>query len=491
MPLFLYKYGKYVLLAALIYMPVFGHLDTLPIRIWDESRLAINAYEMQKDGDFIVTHFNGNPDDWNTKPPFLIWIQALFMKFFGINELAVRLPSAIAVLLTCAAILIFSIKYFKNFWFGFSAILILITSQGYIHTHSGRTGDYDAMLTLFTTLSALLFYAYCETSKYKFLYLFFLFLALAVLTKSISGLLFLPAFLIYTLIRKKIYIFLSNKHFYFGFLGFVFIVVGYYLLREIKSPGYLDAVQRNELGGRFLEVIEEHQNYFWYYYDNLIDLRFNPYYFLLPLGFIIGLFVKEQRINRFTQFLFLLIICYFIIISSAQTKLEWYDVPLFPFLAMMASIFIYYAYKFFKNFSWFNETLNYNILPFLFLFSIFLTPYQNIIAETYKPKEAESAIDFYAMSHYLQDAVKGKYNLNNQYLVHDGYNAHLLFYLNILNDKGIAISFKDWQKLEPNDIVIASQNVIKDKLKSHYDFEVLKEDGSVSTYKIVKKKEEQ
>mgnify|MGYP000350515794 CR=1 FL=1 len=35
-------YIKYIVLAALIYMPIFGHLDTLPIRIWDEARLAIN-----------------------------------------------------------------------------------------------------------------------------------------------------------------------------------------------------------------------------------------------------------------------------------------------------------------------------------------------------------------------------------------------------------------------------------------------------------------
>ncbi len=47
---------KYLILAILVYMPIFGHLDTLPIRIWDESRLAINAFEMYKNGDFIVTH---------------------------------------------------------------------------------------------------------------------------------------------------------------------------------------------------------------------------------------------------------------------------------------------------------------------------------------------------------------------------------------------------------------------------------------------------
>ena len=53
---------KYVLLIIVLCMPIFGHLDTLPICIWDESRLAINAYEMLKNKNYLVTHFEGKPD---------------------------------------------------------------------------------------------------------------------------------------------------------------------------------------------------------------------------------------------------------------------------------------------------------------------------------------------------------------------------------------------------------------------------------------------
>lgn len=151
-------YIKYIILAALMYMPIFGHLDALPIRIWDEARLAMNAYEMLKDGDFIVTHFDGSPDMWNTKPPMLIWFQVFFMKIVGANELAVRLPSAIAAFFTCIVLLIFSLRYLKNSWIGFIAVFVLITSHGYINLHATRTGDYDALLTLFTTSSGLFFF---------------------------------------------------------------------------------------------------------------------------------------------------------------------------------------------------------------------------------------------------------------------------------------------------------------------------------------------
>jgi 4-amino-4-deoxy-L-arabinose transferase-like glycosyltransferase len=96
---------KIILFLLLTYPPIFLHLGSLPIRIWDESRLAINAYEMNKDGDFLVTHFSGMPDMWNTKPPLMIWLQVFFIKLFGVGELALRLPSAIAAFLTCVFIL--------------------------------------------------------------------------------------------------------------------------------------------------------------------------------------------------------------------------------------------------------------------------------------------------------------------------------------------------------------------------------------------------
>ncbi|HRS18061.1 MAG TPA: glycosyltransferase family 39 protein, partial [Bacteroidales bacterium] len=171
---YIQKSLKYLIILGLMYMPIFGHLDTLPIRIWDESRLAINSYEMLQNRDYIVTHYDGKPDMWNTKPPLLIWIQVLFMKMFGVNEFSVRLPSAIAAFLTCITILFFSVRYLTNFWFGFIAVFVLMTSHGYINIHATRTGDYDALLTLFTTLSGLLFFVYCEKQNYKYLYLFFL-----------------------------------------------------------------------------------------------------------------------------------------------------------------------------------------------------------------------------------------------------------------------------------------------------------------------------
>lgn len=470
-------------------MPIFGHLTTLPIRIWDEARVAVNAYEMHKDGDYIVTHFEGKPEMWNTKPPLLLWCQVFFMKIIGVNELAVRLPSAIAALLTCVLILVFFLRYLQSFWLGFIAILVLISSQGYIHVHATRTGDYDALLTFFTTLSGLLFFIYCESHKNKYLYFFFLTTALAVLTKSITGLLFLPAFFLYSIAQKQLWTLLRNKHFYLGIATFLALVCSYYLLRETYNPGYLTAVWQNELGGRYLEVIESHGSGFWYYFDNLLEYRFRAWYLLLPLGMLIGFTIRNKKINRLTLFSALMILVYFLVISTAQTKLEWYDVPLYPYMAILIVIFIHYIFDYFQNHIWFNQTLSTNIIPYIFLYAVGLQPYQSIIAKTYLPHEENWDREAYQISNYLRDAVQGKHNLHHHYLLNEGYHVHKLFYLNILQDQGIDISIKDHTQLDSLDNVIADQDGTKKYVETHYHYDKLAEEKNIITYKIQGKKE--
>ncbi len=477
-------YLKYILLAVIIYTPIFAHLDALPIRIWDEARLAINAYEMSQNGNHIVTYFEGNPDMWNTKPPLLIWIQSFFINTIGFNELAIRLPSAIAALLTTVGMLIFSEKYLKSFWFGFIAILVLVTSQGYIHDHATRTGDYDAMLTLFTTISGLLFFAYCEKRNTKHLYWFFVFMALAVLTKSVTGLLFVPAMAIYSVIYKQFLPLLKNKHFYFGVGIFSVLVFGYYFLREIYNPGYLAAVQENELGGRYLEVLENHKHEFSYYYDNFMKYKLEYWHLFIPLGFVIGFVSKDEKIKKLTLFCTLMISTFFLIISTSQTKLAWYDVPLYPFFAIIAAIFIYFIFDLLRNSNFAKEKLTRNVFPYVFLFLVMAVPYQTIFAKTNGAKEIEAEKGFYEISQYLKDAVQGNHDLNNKLLLYDGYSAHNWFYIIKLNQKGVNTAIKDWTKLEANEVVYTFQNNIKEYLEEHYDIEVVDVYGNIVTYKI-------
>src|SRR5690554_7292578 len=50
--------------------------------------------------------------------------------------------------------------------------------------------------------------------------------------------------------------------------------------------------------------------------------------------------------------------------------------------------------------------------------------------------------------------------------------------------------FKDWTKLDTNDIVIAHQEEVKEYLEEHYNYEIIHTEGNVITYKIYGSKEQ-
>jgi len=60
---------------------------------WDEINFAESAREMLITEDFFRVQINFEPF-WE-KPPLFFWLQALFMKIFGINEFAARFPNAL------------------------------------------------------------------------------------------------------------------------------------------------------------------------------------------------------------------------------------------------------------------------------------------------------------------------------------------------------------------------------------------------------------
>ncbi len=481
----------YIVIGLLVAFPLFTNLDALTIRLWDEARNANNAVEMSVSGNFIVTTYDYAPDMWNTKPPFLIWMQVFFIKLlgFGSGELAVRLPSAIGAFLTCLAVFLLCVKYLKNKVLAVCTVLVLVTIERYVDLHGTRTGDFDALLTLFTTASLISFFCFMEKKDLRFLYLFFIALALGALTKGIVALLILPAVGIYTISQKQTINLLKNKHFYFGLCVFIIPVIGFYLLREHYNPGYIKAVQENELGGRYLSTIEGHKENFWFYYYNILHTDITAWYLFIPCGFLIGMFSKDERVKRVTVFSTVFIVTYFLIISTGKTRLGWYVIPIFPFVSILVGVFIDFIYKALENLNYFNNVFKYNIAPVLFLFLILITPYQKIVNSTYGSRELPEYVEFNELSYFLRDAIRTNKDMNNYNILFDDYRVFTInFYKKVLEGRKMKISYKDYKTLEPGDKVAVSQSHIIAYIKDNFDCEVTGSYRLVELIKIKQKK---
>lgn len=481
------KYLTYTLFLLLIAYLLFGVLDKMPIRLWDESRLALNAYEMSRSGNWLVTTFDGAPDMWNTKPPLLIWIQALLIKVFGFNTLALRIPVALACAFTVYYLFRFLSKGVQNYMLGFIGTLVLVSSAGYVCEHVARTGDFDGLLILFTTLSCLSFFNFIEKDNYKYLYYFFLFLALAVLTKSIAGLLFLPALFIYTICRKKLVPVLKSKHFYLGLFLFITPVILYYVLREHYNPGYFKAVLENEFGGRYLKTLEKHDYPFDFYYVLMYEQHFKYWLPIAIIGIPVGLLHQHSFIRRLTFFSLLCIICFSLVISFSQTKLLWYDAPLYPFLAIITAIPIYTAYLYLAK-QVADAPKWKRLLPVAGISIVFLIPYFSTTNKIARAKEDSGNERVFAISRYLIKGIKGKVPLNGYKVVAEGYVPHILSYILMANEKGINLKRITGGELKPGDEVIVEENTIKELIQQKFDFELLHNEDYVAIYHLLKPK---
>jgi 4-amino-4-deoxy-L-arabinose transferase-like glycosyltransferase len=484
--------GITVLLIILLAIPLFYNLGRQPIRMWDESRLAINACEMYRNNDWIVTHYGEKPDMWNTKPPLMIWAQVIAMKLFGVNEFAVRLPSAIAGLLLIVILIFVISRHFRSKILFIIASFILVTSQGFTGHHVTRTGDYDALLILFTTLFNFSFFFYLEEGKVKNLYYTFIFLSLAVLTKSIVGLIFLPALFLYAIAKRKLLQILKNKHFYLGSLLFLVVVAGYYLFRELKNPGYLNAVYGNELGGRYLDVTEMHNHSPLFYYRQIFQ-QFSPWYILAPAGVLIGFFLKEKKIRNLTLFLVITAGFFFVIISTAKTKLIWYDAPIYPSLAIFASIPVYYLYNRLNDKIAITDNPVTKYLPYVLLIVIFMLPYKKIFSSFRNTYEQVENASFYHLSDYLRKAnCESDTSLNGSLIIYNSETvAHVQFYINLLAEKGIHVSLTTFPDINSHNKVIVAQKSTQDLVETFYNYELIEGDGIVRKYRLLGRNEKE
>ena len=430
-------------------MPFFAHLDGMPLQSWDESRLATNALEMTQNGDLIVTSFDGKPDMWNTKPPLMIWIQAGLFKIIGYNEVAVLLPSALAALFTCILLFWFIYRKLSNPWLASLSALVLMTSAGYVVTHGTRTGDYDALLTFFTTAQVICFFWYQQTGINKWLIAFFVSLILAVLTKGVAGLFFLPGILLCAAFNKNTIRMLKTPTFYYGILAFIVIGIGYYILREHYNKGYIDAVFKNELGGRFGKPLEREEEGMGYYILKMVDTQYSCWYLFLFCGIAIGCTLKDAILKRFVIFTCVVVATFILIISVAATKNRWYILPAYPLMAILTAVAVWYiVVGFFANGEQ-KGRFGKKVVPYIVTAVLFFLPYRNIVDYSLGSVSEPGMGEIENASYFLRENLRNQRNDSGTILLMGAEEQSIGWYRKLLKLKGIELPWVGLDVIKP------------------------------------------
>lgn len=179
------RYNLFIAGAALLlFVPFLGAVHLFD---WDEINFAECAREMLVTGDYFSVKINFQAF-WE-KPPLFIWMQALSMNIFGINEFAARLPNAIA---GCLTLLVFFNIGRKLVDEKFGLIWALVYAGSFLPHFYFKSGIIDPWFNLFIFSGIYYFILFSNNNaksqtnskNIKLLLLSSLFIGLGVLTKG-------------------------------------------------------------------------------------------------------------------------------------------------------------------------------------------------------------------------------------------------------------------------------------------------------------------
>ena len=327
-----------MLLLLLAAFPLYYELGRNSVQLWDESRVAVNATGIAHNGHWLVPTYEGTPEHWNTKPPLLIWMQALCFRMAGYSTWALRLPTLLATMGTVWLLFRFAAKVLQRPLAGLLGSMVLVTCAGYVRLHVARTGDYDAMLTFWQVLIWTTFFEYLETGNRRHFIWFTIGIIAATLTKGPAGLLGVPGLLVYATMRHKLWWLLRQPKVYVAAGAWLLLVGGYYWARESVDPGYWAAVQNNDLGGRFLTALDNHSEPWYFYLLNIQQSFFTPWLWAIGPALLVAFLQPEGVAKRAAGLLIAFVVGWLAIISTAQSKLDWYDAPIYPALSLLIGI---------------------------------------------------------------------------------------------------------------------------------------------------------
>jgi 4-amino-4-deoxy-L-arabinose transferase-like glycosyltransferase len=489
---------KFVLIALFLscaYFPLFYKLDNWSLRKWDEARNAVGAVNMMASGDYWVREYAHKTDIWETKPPMLLWWQMIFIKIFGLNMWAIRLPSAWSTLLLMLSILFFYGKALDDWLGGFISAFALLVSEGFIKAHVSRTGDHDALLSFFLVLSVLYFYKFLKNNALSNILKAAFFTFCATLTKSVMGLLFLPGILVYLVCSGQLWGILRKTNLYWGLLSLFLGISGYYAIAEWTHPGYLQAVWQMELLPRFQNVEGKYlQPERWHYLNLLVKQQRFPFWYLLPFC----LWVTWKTENKAT---FMLLIgsigLSFSIIMSFGVWYDWYDAPLYPLWSMILGGGLSEILQK-RTILRFGETQNHfkfmgSLLIVLLLFS---KPYYTVAKRIYENHAYQKPNEQYG--EFIENRIKNRQDCNFSMLYSDidPYDAPMQFY-----QKKMTLEKQDLNliyiplktvHLIHNDSMMVGQRYLcchpelVDSLKKYYAISNLEQNGDCTFFQILK-----
>jgi 4-amino-4-deoxy-L-arabinose transferase-like glycosyltransferase len=255
-----------VVLGAALLLCFAYNLGVPPLFDLDEGAFSAATWEMLQRGDFITTYLNGELRF--DKPILIYWLQAASVSLFGLNEWALRLPSAIAASLWVLAVYSFARQQFESgegLTPGLTAALIAAFSTGVVVI--GRAATADALLNLFIALTLLDIIRYFQRPDFVVRNRVYVWIGLGILTKGpVAIVVPFAVSLLYVAIQKRWHDWLRAVFNPLGWVIMLAIALPWYVLEyQAQGQAFIDGFFLKHNVGRFSDTMEGHGGSLFYY----------------------------------------------------------------------------------------------------------------------------------------------------------------------------------------------------------------------------------
>lgn len=347
------RYGLIIVIALASFLSLWK-LGQHPLQEWDESRYGMNALAMLEKGDLINYYFGDERETWNAKPPLSVWLIAIHYKIFGYNAFALRLHSAIAIILSF--FFIYKIcKLYYNPGFAFIVCMVLMGCKGLIGYHVGRTGDTDAILILSFLGCTYFFLKYIDKNSSNSIIIASIFLGLGFYSKGFAVILIFPALFLFLLLKKYLQKIFTNPKFWISVATFLLIVFSWIALLKTYGEEYNTHAKTGENNFHTFIIYDIVERFFssdfgmeydpWYFFD-VSDSGFNIWnyvFYLILATFLLLIVKKELKVSHYFKkpannlllLSILISVTITLILTFSKNKCRWYLAPIYPFVAIL------------------------------------------------------------------------------------------------------------------------------------------------------------
>ena len=235
---------------ALVFAVRLLTLGAYPLIDPSESRYAEMARKMVETGVWVTPQIDYGVPFWG-KPPLAVWLNALSLELFGVNEFAVRLSAF--VLCAGMAGIVFHLAAARAGRSQAYAAAAMLAGMALFFTLAGSI-EMDQCLAFGVTLGMASFWLALRGGAVVYGYLFFIGLSIGLMSKGPVALVLagLPIGL-WTLLRNEWAAVWRRLPWIKGALLMLVLSVPWYLLAEQRTPGFLEYFFVGEHWKRFTE----------------------------------------------------------------------------------------------------------------------------------------------------------------------------------------------------------------------------------------------